>query len=357
LRNHGGGRLTAAAGLVLVLLAGCGHSGDQAATGAWQTPPAPTVRTDLVWFATEPVTLPGAVRPPKTAALGGPTFSFQLAELATVTELGADVISSLDRVPNYTGVPSGATAPVPATAGSEFVLARFAEVEGRPLNTVLPGFPGSGTSAALRVGTETRKVPHSPSEGVLIAQVPTGAPVTLVVEDAGREQSIDLRTGVPGPNAITEYARRLPQAAQRLTLAGLFAGRPPGTEVKVKLSATVHLYASGRWAKPGRAFLLVGVEVEMFDFRGVGGEMDMARSLTVRAGGRTVTGKFSGGEFQPSPNINFLVTASGGLVAELPDDKLAKVTIQFTPRGGITLDKKPATLTLSNNPPVTLTLT
>jgi hypothetical protein len=349
--------LTAAAGLVLVLLAGCGHSGDQAATGVWETPPAPTVRADLVWFATEPVTLPGAVRPPKNAALGGPSFSLQMTELAIVTELGADFISSLARVPNSTGVPRDATAPVPAAAGSEFVLVRLTAVQGRQLGRVLPGFPGSGTSAALRVGTETREVPHSPSEGVLIAHVPTGAPVTLIVEDAGREQTIDLRTGVPGPNAITEYARRLPQAAQRLTLVGLFAGRPPGTEVKVKLSATVQLYASGRWAKPGRVFLLVGVEVEMSDFRGIGGRMDMARSLTVTAGGRTVTGTFSGGEFEPSPNINFLVTASGGLVAELPDDKLTKVTIGFTPRGGITLDKKPATLRLSNNPPVTLTLT
>ncbi|WP_170181462.1 hypothetical protein [Haloactinospora alba] len=66
----------------------------------------------------------------------------------------------------------------------------------------------------LRVGDAKRPLPDEAfSSGqktgpvVLTASVPTGKPVALVMESEGREQSLDLRTGERGEDAVREFYR------------------------------------------------------------------------------------------------------------------------------------------------------
>ncbi|QWF82449.1 hypothetical protein [Amycolatopsis sp. CA-230715] len=110
---------------------------------------------------------------------------------------------------------------------------------------------------------------------VVVASVPAGAPVSIRVTDAGRTQTMDLRTGRRGPDAIAGYYRR---NSAELTWTGhlsggistpLGGGRTPvefaagfktmdPAHLTDKPTATLAPYTPRRgWAPPGGAWLVV----------------------------------------------------------------------------------------------------
>jgi hypothetical protein len=95
-----------------------------------------------------------------------------------------------------------------APAGQELVLAEMDEIDG--LEDAEP--PGT-TTAPFDVRVADRTVRVS-SGGVVLAVAPKGAPVQLVLGDAGHRQSLDLRTGRRVIGIPAMYARGLTQTVE-----------------------------------------------------------------------------------------------------------------------------------------------
>jgi hypothetical protein len=346
--------LTTVVGLALAVVAGCGGGPKVTAPPSTATV---TARSDLVYVTGNDVTVPHAKPLPAMARLGGPDFALQLREAGTASELGRDILQYLGRQPNLTGVSPSAAAPVTAGPGREFLLVRFTGIDARGATSPFPG--SLDGRSRLRVGDATRELPAvGGPAGVIVVLVPTGAPVTLVVTNHERDQSIDLRTGQPGPEAVAAYTGRLPSGSAKFSLTGQFAGEPTAAEFDVKVSAVVQPW-DGTWAAAGHAWLGITVHLMTYTVRPLGGKVDLTRSLQLKVDGRTVTGKpTSDAEFKLPQGVDLgAYEAEGGVAVDVPASGVRKVALQFTSLGALTLGGNPTTFRVATNGSATIELT
>lgn len=239
--------------LALLLAAGCGT-----APQAEPTPspsPSPTVPAAPAALAT---TLGGELTgvsqattlDPRQAMLIGPHSVIQLDMIGVLHTITEDQAAEL----NFTG--SDLELPMKPAAGDEFVVAHVAETDVQP--ELASGDTQSAAKATVLVGTEERQI-----DGVLgpdytlIVSVPTGSPVHLRMNDGGRPQEIDLRTGKRTRSASPLF---YPEHTAELNIPTFYL-LPGGNQYEMVEStdstADLSPYHGKHWASKGRAWLIL----------------------------------------------------------------------------------------------------
>jgi hypothetical protein len=208
---------------------------------------------------------------PKTAYLQGPHFHFAIEEVAEVTAL-----EPRDRYQlQLAGKP---LEPLRTRQGTALLLALLhrpsqphadAEAATASASVVVAG-------RARSVGQLARAV-----DTLIAVAVEPGADATLVVNDSGRDQSINLRTGARGPDAVAGY-HPVPSGNKTLADGIEISGGQHRFQLTGSVSARKYPYVAGRgWAAPGRVWLSVDVETGTIAARYTC-DLDAARSFTVR---------------------------------------------------------------------------
>lgn len=342
-----------AVAVVCGLLAGCAGGPVAAPAPAASGVPA-AVAPELAVVAGGGIAVPAAKQLPAGAAIAGPDYAVRLAEVGTADHLEPVVVTQFGKMQSATGVPRDATGSIAAGAGNEFLFVRLAAVPG------LKTEPSPEVKARLRVGDKARTVEGMVSpESVLVALVPAGAPVTLVVTDADLDQSVDVRTGAVGPGAVKAYLKPRPFGEVSYQLIGQISGEPGRTNVDMTVSAAVEPYdhrKQGAWAPAGRTWLRVWVEMKITAIGTLGGTIDMRQSLQLSAGGKTVTVEASNAtvEHESVPITAYSVTDEVRM--DVAEGSVQALTFRFEPKGGLTRDGKPATLRLASSPQQRITL-
>lgn len=204
-----------------------------------------------------------------TAALRGPHFAVGLSWVAT----GEAILPGSSLV-----IQSGLPPRRPATDGEEIMLLSF---DPEHVGGQWKLGDGAKPVAELVVGGTPRpltKVPLPAADAtglsgpvvIVVASVPKGAPVQLRVTELGRTQTLDVRTGKRGEDAIAGYYRPTRQKLnfERDLPAGIVAdGRPYQPELKLidsafsDLSEPTAMLApwnpTDGWAPDGRAWLVL----------------------------------------------------------------------------------------------------
>ncbi|MEV0129860.1 hypothetical protein AB0H83_15545 [Dactylosporangium sp. NPDC050688] len=334
------------------LLTGCG--GPVATPAPASASVAATVAPELAVVAGGGIAVPAAKQLPAGAAIAGPDYAVRLAEVGTADHLEPVVVTQFGKMQSATGVPREATGSIPAGAGNEFLFVRLAAVPG------VQREPSPEVKARLRVADKTRTVEGIVAPGsVLVALVPAGAPVTLVVADAGLDQSVDVRTGTVGPGAVKAYLKPRPYGEVSYQLVGQISGEPNRTYVDLTVSAALEPYdhrKQGTWAPAGRTWLRVWVKMKITAVGTLGGTVDMRQSLQLSAGGRAVTVEASNApvERESVPVTDYSV--SDEVRMEVAEGSVPALTFRFEPKGALTRDGKPATLRLESSPQQRITL-
>ena len=211
------------------LLAGCG--GKPVPTPASAVPSPVSVAEDLAVVAGGGIAVPAARQLPAKAAIGGPDYAVRLVEVGTADHLEPAVVTQFGKMQSATGVPRDATGGIAAGAGQEFLFVRLAAVPG------VKSEPSPKAKARLRVGEQARPVEGMITpDSVIVALVPVGAPVTLVVADEGKDQSVDVRTGAVGPDVVAAYLKPRPYGTTEYQLIGQISGDAPRTNVEITVT-------------------------------------------------------------------------------------------------------------------------
>jgi hypothetical protein len=254
---------------LVVALAGCGSGDGGSGTPSSTDTPSPTATTlPADWSGQAPraqLTGWGALEvselsPP--TVLQGPNFSYTLAAVGVTRELPPGFSQQFD-------LPAKAT----AAEGHEIVLVEFTPLpEGaRPL----VGDPGEPTRIEVLGGPELgpEMFGQDYPRGVYAFSVPAGGHPVLRVTDEGRAQSLDLRTGrrgadaVPGFHPMRQGSHQFPSPGRNGWLYFRMSGKgASGIPSSQRLAAT-HLTRldvalspwtrDGGWAPAGKAWLLV----------------------------------------------------------------------------------------------------
>lgn len=341
-----------AAVLVCGLLAGCG--GKPVAAPAPAVPSAVSVTEDLAVFAGGGLAVPSAKALPATAAIGGPDFAVRLAEVGSADHLEPAVTAEFAKMQSATGVRRDATGSIPAGDGKEFLFVRVAAVPG------MKSDPSPEVKSRLRIGDKARPIEGMISpDSVLVALVPAGAPVTLVVADADKDQTVDVRTGAVGPGAVAAYLKPRPFAEVNYQLVGQISGEPQQTYVDLSVSAALEPYdhrRPGAWAPAGRTWLRIWVEMKVSSIGVLGGTVDLRQSLQLSAGGKAITAEASKADITRAsvPIIDY--TISDEVRIDVAEGSVQTLMLRFEPKGAITRDDKPATIKLVTSPQQKLTL-
>ncbi|MHA4820120.1 hypothetical protein ACXZ65_37880 [Streptomyces aculeolatus] len=196
---------------------------------------------------------------------------------------------------------------------------------------------------ALRVGDQTRDLPASDGSNdslTVVAGVPKGAPVDLVLIEEGRPQSLDLRTGRRGDDAVDELYRPVLagpreavrwQVTVRIAFKGEAAPRVDGTRAgwdareadtpagEPDSGFRLVPYSPGAgWAPEGKMWLELGTvwaaEEKWFTF-----DTDEKRSFAVEAADGTT---YRARHYEGSSTRVFLVP-----------DGFRSGTLRITPQG------------------------
>jgi hypothetical protein len=199
-----------------------------------------------------PAGLTGDVFPEDRGELIGPHFEMKLSWRAT----GPAVTES--------------PGPARAADGEELVLVamEYPHVQEGLDEAPTAELVVDGTATALERLTYVDNDPEFRGGVIVMASVPTGKPVALRVSDAGRTQTLDVRTGDRGDDAIDLYYRNNTQemdtsrslATGVTTPAGhrpfeLAVGyAPPDGSMPTTAALTAF---SDTWAPDGRAWLVV----------------------------------------------------------------------------------------------------
>ncbi|MFC6017524.1 hypothetical protein ACFP2T_15080 [Plantactinospora solaniradicis] len=316
---------TVAMGLVLALIggvAGCGGgSGNPEATGT-ASPGASAVADDFVSVGVarsgrpfQPLGI-GSTTLPESSVLVGPHFAVQLYSFAVTNELSASQVRRLI----VSGGPSDG--PMVAGDGREFLLVHLSEKVSRTKVLRSDGVPAT---AAVLVDGKSRPLERGTNfgDGVLVVSVPTGAAAQLVVTDADRPQSIDLRTGKRGPDALPNFHPALTGGIELEDVVRINGVHPAGqgTRFEVAVSAVLLPYADDKgWAKSGHLWLDLTVSLTVaYDVKFT---VNLAKSLTVRGpDGRKVPIP-AGATIRPVVNeqlVSGLATAQWSARFEVPD--------------------------------------
>lgn len=346
--------MRAVLGAVVVcgLLAGCG--GSPAKMPAAAVPSPVSVAADLAVFAGGGIAVPSAKALPAKAAVGGPDYAVRLAEVGTADHLEPAVVTQFGKMQSATGVPRDAAGPIAAGDGREFLFVRLAEVPG------VKSDPDPEPRARLRIGGQARPVDGVVAPGtVLVALVPVGAPVTLVVADRGRDQSVDVRTGAVGADAVGAYLRPRPYDTVTYTAVGQISGEPHQTDVEITLSAALEPFdhrLNGAWAPAGHTWLRVWVELKFTAIGPLDGTIDLRQSLQLSAGGRSIAVEAADAKVVRDSVPVTGYTVSDEVRMDVAEGSVQALTVRFDPKGSLTRDGRPATLKLTGAGQQKLTL-
>jgi hypothetical protein len=334
------------------LLAACG--GTSVPVPAPAVPSPVSVAEDLAVVAGGGIAVPAARQLPAKAAIGGPDYAVRLTEVGTADHLEPVVVAQFGAMQSATGVPRDAAGPVAAGAGKEFLFVRLAAVPG------VRREPSPKTRARLRVGDQVRPVEGMVApESVLVALVPVGAPVTLIVADENKDQSVDVRTGAVGPDTVAAYLKPRPYGEASAKVTGQVSGEAHRTSVEITVSAALEPYdhrRNGTWAPAGHTWLRVWVDVRFTAAGALAGTIDLRQSLQVSAGGRTVTVEAAGAGITRDPAPGNAYTIAGEVRMDVVEGSVQTLTVRFEPKGALTRDGKPATLKLETSPQLRITL-
>lgn len=225
----------------------------------------------------------------KDAYLVGPTYGVGFDRVAVTRELtgaqrqamGMQNAADPDHILSI-----GDDQPIRASAGHEFVLAQMTKA-----NKWLPAICCEARwSAAVVVAGTPHPVEHLLlGDSVIVVVAPIGAPVSLAMTDAGRTQSIDLRTGHRGRDAIAAYYPILSAGTGFRELIHVNGIDPANTylpfDLTVDLERQPYLEDKG-WAANGRDWVTVRVSTLLINDATL--KLNIAKSLTVRADGRII---------------------------------------------------------------------
>jgi hypothetical protein len=295
--------------------------------------------------------IPDAQRLPESSVLGGPHFALWASEVATMARLDAEWLRGVR-------IGHDGDGPLLAGDGRELLLVRLSDIP------ALKGWQPAGTwhevDAKVIVDGRARHLGNlTAGDAVLITAVPIHAPVTLMVTDEGKTQSIDLRTGRPGSGAVSAYTR--PPSRGSIKYDVPVVPRPEyvgGFNVKVDVSATLRPFdgrRNGVWARSGRMWMDVSLKVTFWGNGTLGGELDVARSLLLHSGATAL--KVPPGTapltLEPASVTDF--TVEHRFDVDVPDD-LRVITISFKPTGKFTYDGKPLSYRVTGSSSATLKL-
>ncbi|MBO3744268.1 hypothetical protein [Actinoplanes flavus] len=342
--------LVLASGLVVTAVAGCDVSAPAPVTAPSSTPAITIADPHMITDVSTFIDLPDPKAAPAGAALDGPSYRFHIVETATTVFLDGDFL------PYFKTGDATPAGPVSAGPDNEFLLIRLSGQVGKKAYVMFPAPLTDNEQVKIRVGDETRVMPGlQGSDGVLLLVVPIGSPVTLAVTEAGRTQSIDLRTGKPDAQSAA-LAAGSAEGEANWDVYGRYPGDKIGGQVNVKASAYLTPF-DGTYAKPGKIWLDVNLELSYWSWRELGGSLNAAKSIQVKVGGRTLTVDAEATDFElltsGTPNLyqNELYAK-----VQVPKDGVRKVSVRFVPVGGLTLDGEPARFQPSSAPTETITL-
>jgi hypothetical protein len=345
------GRGAVCATILIVTLAGCSGSGSGSgpapkphhqalaacATRTPKTVPDSYLTGAVITTADFLKVISGAVRPaPSQAILIGPHSALQLDAVATTESIDGAAACAL-----------GVSGPLSAPVGYQLVIAHFS---GNP--SYLYGLPECGysnppaacedyQSPAIVVGARSSSLP---SDGdTAIAAVPKGTAVALQMNDGGRPQDINLRTGERSREASPLYYPVLEEDLSNASVSTEWntATTPglhymAGDNFGVQLSGdsdgdTLAVLAPyddpSRWAPSGSAWLLISLSITTDT--NFGFTADVPRSFTLTLPGGT-TAAASGTASYNDEADNGPSIAS--LVFQVPATTRT-CTLTFTPAG------------------------
>ncbi len=345
-------RVVGLVGAVMVgLLAGCGSP---VRVPAPAVPSPASVAQDLAVVAGGGIAVPAAKQLPAKAAIGGPDYAVRLAEVGTAERLEPVVVAQFGKMQSATGVPRDATGSIAAGPGKEFLFVRLAEVPG------VKREPSPKVTARLRVGEQARPVEGLVAPNtVVVALVPAGAPVTLVVTNESRDQSVDVRTGAVGAGAVAAYLKPRPFGETTYSVTGQVAGDAMPSKVDITVSAALEPYdhrQQGTWAPAGRTWLRVWVDVTVMCVCTLAGTVDLKQSLQVSAGGKVITVEATTTKVtqETVPDTDF--TIADEVRMDVAEGSVQALTVRFEPKGALTRNGKPTTLKLNSTPQQRITL-
>jgi hypothetical protein len=259
--------------LCAALLGGCSGGPPKAsapratASSVADRPPVEPSGTVVVAHPRQPVDVPGG----QSAAgdLIGFAVRVKLRWRVTTDRLSAETarLLQLDNPSPRAPVDRASArpaAPVKAPAGRELVVVQLdswtPDTAGRR-----PWDKPNDATVSVAVGDEAVNVQLDILD-VLIVSAPKGAPVLVKLTEYGRTQSLDLRTGAPGPDLLAEMSGPRDLAVPvNYTADGPVSSHGITRPFKVHLSGAKgelqpHLKELG-WAAPGRQWMLVPIHV------------------------------------------------------------------------------------------------
>jgi hypothetical protein len=239
--------------LALLAAAGCGTAPQTEATHS--PSPSPTVPAAPAYLATS---LGGGLTgvshattlDPRQSMLIGPHSVVQLDMVGVMHSITENQAADL----NFTG--SNLQLPMRPAAGDEFVVAHVADTDVQP--ELASGDTQSAAKATVLVGSEERQI-----DGVLdpdytlVISVPTGSPVHLRMNDGGRPQEIDLRTGKRTRSASPLYYPEHTASLDVPTFYLLPGGNKYDMVSSTGSTADLSPYHGKHWAAKGRAWLIL----------------------------------------------------------------------------------------------------
>jgi hypothetical protein len=339
---------------LVVALAGCGSDGDGSGTSSPTDTPSPTATTlpadwsgmalrgQLTGWGALDVT---ELSPP--ANLMGPNFSYTLGAVGVTRELPPGFSHQFD------------LPPATAAEGHEIVLVEF----GRLPEGARPLVDNPGKPARIEVLGGPKLGPamfgQNYPEGVYAFSVPTGGHPVLRVTDEGRVQSLDLRTGrrgadaVPGFHPMRKGSHQFSSPGRTGWLYFRISGKGASGIPSSRRLAATHLtrldvalspWTEERgWAPAGKAWLLVEPHVSSGQVKTVDPEVSFEMGPeSFRATGPDGTTYPLRGEPVTSTPLSDapILTAATAVPASL-----ASVTIRFAPRPTGSTSKGKVTLT------------
>ncbi len=283
--------------------------------------------TDIDWKSVDPA----------QAYLVGPHFTAALAREATVRELTSSQLGELGVY--VIDLPNGSA--LRASPGHELLI-----VEGA--STVLPIQVTNGTVdlATLVVNGKASRDLHGVAllqqSTFLVANVPMGSTVLLAVTDAGRTQTLNLRTGeVGGLIPLLHPPLSGGVALRDIVHVSSPAGVTPagkGAYSELRIEADLHAWDADRgWAAPGHGWLQVQASADVIGEFQI--QLDLAHSLTLRtAAGQALP-------FTGALTSQFLSAGGGQSVTQVFDvpDGTRALAASFVTRGTLSVNGKTGT--------------
>jgi len=217
----------------------------------------------------------------RRAELLGPDFVFQFDWQTVVQEITGD-LALVWQLPSE----------LKASPGNEFIVLHVPAKRDAPPVTSDPPTP---YKAELDIGGAVRTLQGGTTpDSIVVVSVPIGAPANLRVTASGRTQSLDLRTGQRGPDAVQLFYTR-PSWSGTTELESLLAvNRQPCCAAIGfgKFDVSLVPYAPGQgWAAPGRAWLRATASLQLLDLHpgdDATVSLDAAKSFTITVAGKPV---------------------------------------------------------------------